>query len=115
MEIIFAVSFIYYAPFLLVGQFGFNFFLNGILLDVAELLTYFLTVTLITSLKRKKLFLITASITLLSAFTLVFLDSGRLCTGNHCWNVKQVAALIMMFIMKFAGAIQFIVISVYIN
>jgi hypothetical protein len=115
MGIMFATSFIYYAPFLLVGQFGFNFFLNGAILDVAELITYFLTVSLIPSFKRKKLFFTTASITFVSALAMLFLNQGgAICTGNHCWGAAQIAALVMMFVMKFSGAIQFIVISVYI-
>ena len=45
MGIMFAVSFLYYAPFMIVGQFGLNFYMNGVLLDIAELITYFITVT----------------------------------------------------------------------
>ena len=116
MGIMFAVSFLYYAPFIIVGQFGFNFYMNGVLLDVAELITYFITVTYITQIRRKKLFYLTMSITFACSCILLLLNQGNtVCTGSNCWNANQIVSLGVMFILKLVGAIQFIVISVYIN
>ena len=42
MMMYFSNNFVYYSPLALVDQFGFNFFLNGVILNVAEFITFLL-------------------------------------------------------------------------
>ena len=37
------------------------------------------------------------------------------CAGTNCWSTSQIASLGVMFVLKLVGAIQFNIISVYIN
>ena len=87
MIIWFSIGFLYYAPFILVNQFGFNFFLNGILLDISEVLTYLFTYFAITHIKRKKLIYTTLIVIFFCCFALIFIDKTSICTHN-CWNTR---------------------------
>lgn len=67
-------SVLYFAPLTIVDQFGFDFFLNGIILNCSELLTYFLSLNVIVSLERKRLFFFNLVISLGCAVALIFLN-----------------------------------------
>jgi hypothetical protein len=96
----------------LVNQFGFNFFINGILLAVSEAVTYPFVFFTVGRLKRKKVFYVTASIIFFSAFALIFLNQGKICTSN-CWNTGLVAELVLFLVLLFSAGILFQVLIIY--
>ena len=85
----FSVDFLYYAPVMLMDQFGFDFYLNGVLLNISELITYAVSYFLIDNIKRKKLALWMFTAGLACSIVLFFLHSDAICEQN-CWNAKTV-------------------------
>lgn len=69
----FAVDFLYYGPLMLIEQFGFDFYLNGVLINLSELATYILTYFFITSIRRRQLALGLFGVALGCSFALLFL------------------------------------------
>jgi len=69
----FAVDFLYYGPVMLIDQFGFDFYVNGLIINFSELITYVVSFIFITGFKRRKINIILNSIALCCSFALVFL------------------------------------------
>jgi len=80
---------LYYAPLLLVDSFGFNFYVNGIVVNVSELLTYFLSYFTIARIRRKLISQILFGLSALFCFILIFLHTEEICLED-CWNFKVV-------------------------
>lgn len=64
--------------------------------------------------KRKAVNLLALAISLMCFFLLIFLNSEEVCTEN-CWTPKLIAELIVFFIMRFAVALLYQVIYLYIT
>lgn len=75
----FSVDFLYYAPLMLIDNFGFNFYLNGVIINLSELITYFVSFFLITKIKRKKIALILFAVALGCSLLLLFLHKNEIC------------------------------------
>lgn len=71
----FCSSFLYFAPLIIVDEFGFDFYVNGVILNVSELVTLVISYFFITSLKRKMVNIITFTVALFSSFWLIFLNN----------------------------------------
>lgn len=72
----FSVDFLYYAPLMLIKEFGFDFYINGVLINISELITYFFTYYFITKLERRRLALWLFGLALACSFALLFLHKG---------------------------------------
>jgi hypothetical protein len=110
----FSVGFLYYAPVMLIDSFGFDFYLNGVLLNFSELVTYAVSFFLIGDLKRRKLAIWMFTAGLACSIVLFFLHSDAICLQN-CWNAKTVFELITVLILRFAVALEFQVFLIYLN
>ena len=54
MLLFFALNILYYAPAMLIDEFGFDFYLNGVIINVSELITYVVSYFVVTKIKRRK-------------------------------------------------------------
>lgn len=86
---------------MLLDEFGFNFYVNGILINCSELITYIFSYLRITKLKRKKLGLILFFIALICSFALIFLHKSTICTED-CFNAGVIFELIIIFVLRFS-------------
>lgn len=76
MSLIFAcTTFLYYAPLMLVDSFGFDFYVNGVLINTSELLTYCVSYFTIAKIRRKLLSQILFSLAAICCFALIFLHT----------------------------------------
>jgi hypothetical protein len=89
---------------MLIDEFGFNFFLNGVLLNCSELITYVVSYFTIAKLRRRHLGLLLFSIALVCSFALVFLHKSAICEDN-CWSVAMVMELLIIFVFRFCTAL----------
>ena len=85
----FGISFLYFMPFLMISQFGFNFFINGVIFSASEIFTYILAFCIVTHCKRKNMFYVVLSVILSASFVLIFISTNKICTSN-CWNFTQI-------------------------
>jgi hypothetical protein len=60
---------------MLVDSFGFDFYLNGVLVNISELLTYFLSYFTIAKIPRKRISQLLLALSAMFCFILVFLHS----------------------------------------
>jgi hypothetical protein len=60
---------------MLVDEFGFDFYLNGVLLNLSDLLTYVFSYSMVTALNRRKFNMLASVVALLCSFLLVFLHA----------------------------------------
>lgn len=70
---------LYFSPLTIVDQFGFNFYLNGVLLNISELMTYLVSFNIITQVRRKHLFSMCFVGAALCSFALIFLNRKEVC------------------------------------
>ncbi len=98
--IIFSVDFLYYGPLMLIDQFGFNFYINGVIINISELITYVFSYFLIVKLKRRFFGIVMFSIALVCSFILIYVSEKVMCT-NDCWSAKIIIQLIVIFIFRF--------------
>lgn len=110
----FSISFLYFSLLILVNQFGFNFFVNGVILYTAELSTTLFSYFSITTLKRKQVLSLAVSLILLCSFILIFISGNKICTSN-CWNLFLIFELVLFFVLLFSAGlvIQLLVIYLY--
>lgn len=105
----FCTNVLYYLPQTLTGQLGFNFYLNGLVVNGSDLTTYLLTYNLITRVRRRVLNVTASLVALVSSFTLIFVHN---CNGDHCTS-SQGLSMVLLFFMRFAGGILNQIMSVY--
>lgn len=98
---------------MLVDQFGFDFYLNSVILNGSELCTYFFSYFMITRLRRRPLNIVTSIVCLITSFCLIFLHSNQICQTN-CDKGKMIAELVFIFIFRFASSLQFQVLYLYV-
>jgi hypothetical protein len=107
-----ACNFLYLAPNMILDQFGFDFYLNGIVVNTSELITYVFSYYLITQIPRRQFGLLSFSIVLLSCFALIFLQGKEICTEN-CFTWKVVIVMVIIFIMRFFFTFYYQLLYVY--
>lgn len=71
-------SFIAFLPLYLVGQFGFNFYLNGIILNLSEILIFPIVLYFINSLPRKKFLIYCYIAILILSLPLIILNQSNI-------------------------------------
>ena len=76
--VILSIDIMYYGPVLLIDQFGFNIYLNGAILSIAELLTYAVTFFFITKIKRRLLSIVVFINTFVFSFILLFINQKEI-------------------------------------
>lgn len=69
------INIMYYAPVMLIDEFGFDFYVNGLVINFSDFITYFVCYCIINKIKRKKVNIIGSSIVLIASFVLVFLHT----------------------------------------
>lgn len=110
----FCVDFLYYAPVMLISEFGFDFYLNGVLINISELATYVLTYFFIARIPRRQLAVAMFAGALLCSFALVFLNGHSLCE-HDCWKVGALLEVCVVLVLRFAVALEFQVFLIYLN
>lgn len=108
----FCINILYYAPLMLVDEFGFDFYLNGVLINLSDLLTYIFSYSMVTTLKRKKFNMLASAVSLACSFLLIFLHAKEICTED-CWTPRIVFELLVVFLMRVFVAFMFQLIFVY--
>jgi hypothetical protein len=107
-------SVLYFAPLALVAQFGFNFFLNGLIVHGSQLPTFFFSILGISYVKRKYLLNIFLLISLVCSVALTFFVQSTVCTVN-CWNPTMAVQLVLFFILRFCVSLVYTVLFIYIT
>ena len=106
--------FLYYAPLMLINEFGFDFYINGVIINLSELVTYIFSYFAIPTMRRKRMNLTTSSISLVCSLILIFIHTKQICTGD-CWNFKVILELIIIFVLRFCASLQYQLLFVYIT
>lgn len=99
---------------MLVDQFGFDFYLNGVLVNLSDLATYFFSYTLVTRIKRRQFNMAASVVAFLSSFVLIFLHTKQICSGD-CWSARIVFELLVIFVMRVFVAFLFQLLYVYLT
>jgi hypothetical protein len=110
----FFASILFFAPYVVSAQFGFNFYLNGIIINGAELINFIFSISAITKVKRKTLFRVVFLICLGCSVVLLFLVKSTVCTSN-CWNAGMILQLGLFFVLCFCLNMQYCVLFVFIT
>lgn len=108
----FGLSFIFNLPLLLVGQFGFNFYLNGIILNGTELLVFPFSFTKIDSINRKTTFMISIVTCLVCGLVLIFVGQNNICTHN-CSVIQSVVQIGLLIVIFYCASIILQILVVY--
>ena len=98
------IAFLYYAPVMLVNEFGFDFYLNGVLVNGCELVTYFYTYFYIEKMERRWCCLAFLLGTLLCSTGLVFTQTKQICTYN-CFKPRLIVELLLVAAMRLCVAL----------
>jgi hypothetical protein len=85
---------------MLIDEFGFDFYLNGVILNVSELITYFFTFVFITRIPRKTLNITTSAVSFVCSFLLIF--------------IHTILEMITLFILRFAVSLIYQVLYLYV-
>ncbi len=76
----FSINFLYYAPLMLISQFGLDFYMNGVIVNLSDLVTYPFSYYFILTLKRRKFNIFASIAAFACSFALVFLYTNKICT-----------------------------------
>lgn len=98
---------------MLVDQFGFDFYLNGVIINLPDLAIYFFY-TLVIRIKRRQYNMAASMIALVSSFLLIFLHTKQICTGD-CWSARVLFELLVIFVMRIFVAFLFQLLYVYLT
>lgn len=99
---------------MLIDEFGFDFYLNGVILNVSELITYFFTFVYITRIPRKTLNITTSAVSFFCSFLLIFIHTRRICSGADCSSHRVVLEMVTLFILRFAVSLIYQVLYLYV-
>ena len=109
----FACNFLYNAPLMLADQLGFDFYLNGIIINCSQLATYFFSVACITHLPRRGVNITTSVVSLVTSFMLIFFQTNEICSQN-CGNWLVLREMITLFILRFAVSLLYQILYLYV-
>jgi hypothetical protein len=110
----FCVSCFYFLPYLLVNQFGFNYYVNGIFLALFDIINCPLISLNIIYFRRKPVLYATSAAIFLSSFALIFFNQGKICTFN-CWNIALVTEFVLFLLLIFSGGLLMGVLLIYVS
>ena len=103
-------SIIYFLPLDLVQRFGYNFYLNGVLISVSQLLSFPFILFLIENLKRRDFIVKCLVAVMIFSLLLLWIDSSSVCTGK-CRSGGQ---MFLFFAIRFAVSLEFPVLFIFI-
>lgn len=104
MILFFSSSILFFMPLNLVTQFGFNFYLNGLIINLSELISFPFSLYFVRTLKRRVFICRCLVVAFMASFILVFIDNNRICV-NNCWNIRMVGELLLFFLLRFANCL----------
>lgn len=107
-----STNILYYAPLMLIDQFGFDFYVNGLLINFSELITYTVAYHYVTSIKRRQFILTASVIIFLCALSLIFLHTPSI-HPEHCWAPQVLLELALIFLMRIFVSFIFQLLYVY--
>lgn len=103
----------FYAPSLMLSEFDFDFFINGLAIGVSQLIAYIGTFFIVERARRKLLANICFGVTFICAFTLIFVwDQG---SNEEPSTAEQAITMILIFLFQLAISVEFTVFYVYEN
>lgn len=114
ITLFFTANILYNAPLMLIDEFGFDFYLNGIILNLSELSTYFFTYFYITRLPRKTVNILTSVVTLICSVILIFLHTRKICSGQECYSSRMVLEMVVFFILRVSVSLIYQVLYLYV-
>lgn len=97
---------------MLINEFGFDFYMNGILINASELITYSYTYFYIEKIERRRYCLNLLFATFLCFFALVFVQTKQICTKD-CFSEKVIMELALVILMKFCVALHYQIIFLH--
>lgn len=103
----------FYAPSLMLGEFEFDLFINGLAVGLSQLVAYMGTFFIVERAKRKLLANVCFGVTLACAVALLFVwDQG---SDEETSTGRQIAILLLIFLFQLAISVEFTVFYVYEN
>ena len=102
---------IYYGPILIIGQFGFDIYTSNLVLNVADILTYYPLMLIIDKIRRRAGCMLLFFIATVVSGILIFLVKPKDC--DTCSIIFIQLALI--FVFRFCVSMQFTLMLVYQN
>jgi MFS family permease len=99
----------YYGPTLIVSQFGFDIYTSTVVLNVADLLTYYPLMLIVDKIRRKKALIIQFLVATVISGIMIFLVKPEDCDSCIILYVQ----LVLIFIFRFAISMEFALMNVY--
>ena len=99
----------YYGPTLIVSQFGFDIYISTVVLNVADLLTYYPLMLIVDKIRRKKALIIQFLVATVISGIMIFLVKPEDCDSCVILYVQ----LVLIFIFRFAISMEFALMNVY--
>jgi hypothetical protein len=103
----------FYAPSLMLGEFEFNIYINGLAVGVSQITAYVGSYFLVGRSPRKLLGTICFAVTLACSLTLIFVWNQG--SDEDTSTGEQVAILILIFLFELAISIEFAIVYVFQN
>lgn len=103
----------FYAPSLMLSQFDFDFFINGLAIGISQLTAYIGTFFIVERARRKLLANVCFGVTFACAFILFFVwDQG---SDEKTSTAQQAIIMLLIFLFQLAISVEFTVFYVYEN
>lgn len=99
----------YYGPTLIVGQIGFDIYTSTVILNVADLLTYYPLMLIVDKIRRKKSLIIQFGVATVISGVMIFLVKPDDCDTCTILYIQ----LVLIFIFRFAISMEFALMNVY--
>ena len=99
----------YYGPTLIVGQIGFDIYTSTVILNVADLLTYYPLMLIVDKIRRKKSLIIMFGVATVISGVMIFLVKPDDCDACTILYIQ----LVLIFIFRFAISMEFALMNVY--
>jgi OCT family organic cation transporter-like MFS transporter 13 len=100
---------IYYGPTLIIGQFGFDIYTSNLVLNTADILTYYPLMLIIDKIRRRRICMLLFFIATVISAALIFLVKPQDC--DNCSIIYIQLALV--FVFRFCISMEFTVMLVY--
>lgn len=104
-----ATYLIYYGPTLIIGQFGFDIYTSNLVLNTADILTYYPLMLMIDKIRRRRTCMLLFFIATVLSAALIFLEKPQDC--DNCSIIYIQLALV--FVFRSCIAMEFTVMLVY--
>jgi hypothetical protein len=105
-----AINFLFYSPTLMLADFDFSIFINGIVIGAASAVSYIASYFAINKINRKTLGIVSFTVILILSFTLIFLWKPD---GSELGKGTSEAILVSFFIISFVITMEYTFFYVY--